>query len=304
MIASTAKRRRAGFTLIEMLVTISIIGLLVSLVLPAVQQAREAARSMQCKNNLKQLGLALQIYEGRVGSFPPALVVDYDRYPKDWPNPYGWWSWPTFILADLGNEPLYRQFSDQFDKDVVQNYTKFNYLTSSKVPTLHCPSDPQSDGLFDDDVTVYETGQVEHCKMAHSSYFVCRGSTRALPGNGVFPDTNRVTSFRDMADGTSNTFLMGERPIDKEQWTSWAMGGGAGSDYHGLADVTLDGSEGFYQGRTTACCDDMFHFWSLHRGGAHFLMGDGSVRFLRYGMDNSTFLSLCTRDGNDLVGEY
>jgi prepilin-type processing-associated H-X9-DG protein len=294
-----------------LLVSISIIGLLISLLLPAVQQAREAAHAVHCKNNLKQLGLAMHNYHERSSRFPPALIVNYDIYNAGiWPNPYGWWSWRSFILEDLGEVPLYAAISPKFINDVVQNETAFNDLTSGRISTYLCPSDPLSDRIFEADDIIRETGQMEHLKMAHSNYFVNRGSTRPDPwvpgsGNGVFPDSNVSTKIADISDGTSNTILIGERPVDTDGWAGWSLGGGAGIDYRGLGDVNLDGFEGFSRTRayTTDCCDFMFRYWSYHPGGAHFLMADGSVRLLSYSINNNVFLGLCTRNGGETVGE-
>src|SRR5262245_53908135 len=115
-VALTKRNHARGITLIELLVVISIIGLLASLLLPAIQQARESAQAAQCKNNLRQLSLAMHNYHDRHRAFPPSLVVDYKRFEdRLWPWPYGWWSWHAFLLPDLEQTALYSQIDFRDD---------------------------------------------------------------------------------------------------------------------------------------------------------------------------------------------
>lgn len=295
--------RRGGFTLIELLVSIGVITLLLVLLLPAIQQAREAARRMGCRNNLKQIGTALNSYHDRYGSFPPSLVVNYKIYEDGrWPWPYGSWSWHAFLLPELGMSSLYARIN--FNDDFCSLYTEYNQLTGRSIPVFQCPSDPNSGTIFDQHM-VWPDGNEDDVKMGNSSYFGSRGKKRiidqgsaTLPSDGVFPDANRVIRIDEITDGTSRTFLMGERPIDDAHWAGRAFAG-SGCDSHGLRDSVLDGEEPFQRGKTTECCDEMTHYWSHHGGGAHFLMCDGSVQFLSYSINWDVFRALCTRNGAD-----
>ena len=156
---------RRGFTLIELLVVIAVIGVLVALLLPAVQAAREAARNMQCKNNLKQVSLALHGYHERSGSFPPSTVVN--------DNGEGWWSWMARILPELEQQPLYEQLD--LRGDAWECCNKVKPYTSTRLDVFMCPSDPHSSGVYEseDDCPGGEA-------YALTSYFGCRGS-RSFP---------------------------------------------------------------------------------------------------------------------------
>lgn len=299
MLMRTHVRRRA-FTLIELLVVIAIIGVLIALLLPAVQAAREAARGMQCKNNLRQIGLALHQYHDSFGNFPPSHVVNYKMYDDGlWPWPPGWWSWHARVLPYLEQRPLFDQVP--FDEDTQVQHTELSTLTSIRVMTFLCPSDPNRDGIFDRHI-IWPDGNEDDMKFAHHNYFGNRGSDRSLPGDGVFPDINLVTALSEIVDGTANTLLAGERPVDTEFWSGWLLNG-TGIDGTGLGDSVLDGAEGFFRGTPTRSDPfrDAFHYWSNHPGGAHFLMGDGSVRFVKYTIHHRTFAALCSRNGGELI---
>jgi prepilin-type processing-associated H-X9-DG protein len=288
-------------TLIELLVVIAVVGMLAALLWPAVQKAREAARRTQCQNNLKQIALALHAYHDRSRSFPPSTVVNWNT-----PEPTGWWSWIVRILPDLEERALY----DQFDlrDDVWTNSTRYKPYTSRRLAVLLCPSDPNSQ-------LVYQSGAESSYDEAFAltNYLGCRGSTRQpadaegkypekMPGNGVFPDVNQIVRLSHVTDGTSRTILVGERPADPEAYWGW-WAAGRGVDDRGLGDYLLDASEGLREGDPAGDAD-LLHFWSAHPRGAHFAMCDGSVRFLTYAIDPSTFSSLGSRQGGEITGDF
>jgi prepilin-type processing-associated H-X9-DG protein len=123
-----------------------------------------------------------------------------------------------------------------------------------------------------------------------------------MPGNGVFPDVNHVVRLAQITDGTSRTILLGERPADHEAYWGW-WAAGRGFDDHGLADYVMDLSEGLHDGDSSGSAD-LLHYWSVHPGGAHFAMCDGSVRFLPYSIDPATFLALGSLNGNEIVSGF
>jgi len=287
-----SRPRRRGFTLIELLVVIAIIAILVALLLPAVQQAREAARRSQCKSQLKQVGIALHSYNETHSQFPPMMIY----------NPSGtgtrWFTWMVMILPNMDQTQLYQSFDLNVNAFSGNGPAVNRNYTSTKIPAYECPSDVHSNKVRQ----INFGGSTGTVGYAHTAYLGCRGSVRSLPGNGMFSDRNKTVTFRDATDGISNTIHVGERTIDAAgQYGWWAAG--SGSDAHGLGDSVLDSSEGFYAGNFAANAD-RFHWWSMHPGGAHFLMADGAVHFMNYTMDHQTLLNLSTRDGEEVINEF
>ncbi|MGD9857493.1 MAG: DUF1559 domain-containing protein [Planctomycetaceae bacterium] len=323
-------QRERGFTLIELLVAIAIIAVLIALLLPAVQQAREAARRTQCRNNLKQIGLALHNYHDQALAFPPITVTgpcEWSRSPFG-TDAVGWWPWRVRILPYIDQGNLYDEFD--LDEDAHYNLAKYEPQMSQNIPLFLCPSDLYAERVY------RPTGwwQGEPIGFASSNYFVCMGGNglhvrdwfypnwdnptlcarhRLVnpmrpnpPYNGIFWDVNQATPIGAITDGTAYTILLGERPGDSSEdgpqlgW--WAYG--AGFDTFGNGDHGLDCSEGLYKGDHSDPWAHMTHFWSLHPGGAHFTMGDGSVHFLSYSIDYNLFTALGSKHGGEVVLEF
>jgi prepilin-type N-terminal cleavage/methylation domain-containing protein/prepilin-type processing-associated H-X9-DG protein len=304
---------RRAFTLIELLVVIAVIGILISLLLPAVQKVREAAARLQCQNNLKQMGLALHNYHDGNQSFPPGYAARLSYVDGATDTTPGW-AWSAFLLPFLEQQPLYNSIRLDLPLEHAQNAV----AVQTVVRVYLCPSDQTPPAAF----TVPDAFGKPVALLAPSSYAACVGgdeSDAAGPsGLGVFYRNSR-TRLTDITDGTSNTLLVGER--------SWGNANGvwAGAVNHG---VLLRGKQNpnpgsgaaFYPASvlvqahshlnnaltdTDGGLDD---FSSRHANGSNFLYADGSVHFLRsipgdtatgYTPEGLVFQALGTRANND-----
>lgn len=259
--------RSRGFTLIELVVAIAIIAVLVALLLPAVLNAREAARRTQCRNNLHQIGLALHNYHDVHGAFPPGAR--------------GEWSWIAALLPMLEERSLYGLYDFSYEPFEPPNDDKTHY----RIPVINCPSDPDSDYIF----TSAASGNM---RFAHTNYLGSLDSGAA--SRGMF-GTNVSHQMRDVLDGTSQTLFVGERGvvIDSTQSYGWWVWGG-------WRDTMLSANPGIQQGEADQTASRDF-WWSHHPQGTHFLFVDGSVRMMSYAIDLETFRGLGTRDGGEVV---
>ena len=294
-------RMRRGFTLIELLVVIAIIGILVALLLPAVQQAREAARRTQCKNNLKQLGLALHNYHDTHSMLPPAWVGVDPQLSTAYVHGLNGWGWGAKVLPQLDQAPLYSRMN--FSQSVLASGNL--ELRGTPLAVFRCPSDSGAQRFtirsHEDDSPLAE--------LATGNYIGNFGTTEMhacedLPpgmscqGNGVLFH-NSSLRLGDVLDGLTQTFFVGERrTVENLGWFStWAgfipEGEEAAQRILGSADHTPNHPNNHF--------DD---FGSNHVGGAHFLLGDGSVRFISASINQQTYLSLATRHGRDVPGEF
>ncbi|UUO07063.1 DUF1559 domain-containing protein [Blastopirellula sp. J2-11] len=268
---------RSGFTLVELLVVIAIIGALIGLLLPAVQQAREAARRMQCSNNLKQIGLGLHTYLDSHQRFPPSRVrwgTSPDRITHGW----------CILLApflELGN------IQDQYDFDVSFFDTVNEPISQIEIEVFACPSDPSGSQLIENDQWSATT------KSMSGDYTVLAGywdNVQVTPetANGMLHDANGKP--RDVTDGLTNTICVSElggRPdfwaggkqqetFTKEYFKEWGVWAApqrifyTGYSYDGLMSP----------GPCPLNCANGEGIYSFHPGGAEVLMGDGSVQFL------------------------
>ncbi|MDB5341209.1 MAG: hypothetical protein JWN70_6828 [Planctomycetaceae bacterium] len=292
-----SKMRRRGFTLIELLVVIAIIAVLIALLLPAVQQAREAARRSQCKNNMKQLGLALHNYHDIVNTFPMGAQEGYTCTGIRMS-----WVPPLFPQMDQAN--LYALMQTYLAPGGVALYNWSN--NAIKIPVLMCPSDPNA-------------GTIGAGEGVRANYLSVTGGSdcNTIPTTGVFgPSTSPVRRMRDVTDGLSNTILVGEMIVPA--YASDKRGGIFNSCQANsfistfyppnspVADIV----------QSTLCSSDLFtpcvgagsgfnaSSRSMHVGGAHQLLGDGSIRFVSSNIDTTMFRALGTRSGGEVIGDF
>ena len=191
--------RRRGFTLIELLVVIAIIGVLIALLLPAVQAAREAARRIQCTNNLKQIGLALHNYESAHGALPIGVIVTRDAAG----NPiFGGWGPLARIQPYVEGQNQFNACNFSVGNETPANITAMGLVTA----TFLCPSDPNSNKIFvDDGVNRANTSY----GMNRGDWYVWGGLVSAAPPQSPFR-TNVSVRFSELADGLSATLLVAE----------------------------------------------------------------------------------------------
>ena len=277
--------RRVGYSLIEVIVACGILALLVGLTLPAVQRVRESAHRTACKNNLKQIGLALLAYESSRGHFPPGKAAGIVGNDPDLLV-----SWRGLILPELGQDPLW-SLARTACTTSRRPWLAAEHPAVTQCPTVFlCPSD----GGRISGVRVNPDGH----PISLASYVgvSCSGKTPAHRADGLF-GTREGEDGRKMAeisDGASNTLAVGERPPPQTfaagQWYAnvwYFVANDASCLDHSIGAVqypygTSQCGPGYFgPGKPEEECDQ-WHFWSRHTSGAHFSWIDGSVRFVPY----------------------
>jgi prepilin-type N-terminal cleavage/methylation domain-containing protein len=329
------RRIRSAFTLIELLVVIAIIAILIALLLPAVQQAREAARRSQCKNNLKQLGLALHNYHDVFNQFPRGDygVVADGKLNSGWGSEWEGFSAHTMLLPYLDQGPVYNQINFQDFWHRNNNVI----LSRTKIAVFRCPSTRDYPGT--------DPG---------SNYAVSTGPMlgwldSAADSIGMFSKRSHK-GFRDITDGSSNTIAAGEIITGDASDTTYTLG----DLVRGVARVmsVRNPTQAQVEQYATSCvaaranhtsrtgaswmspmmystmfntivppnskhdtchecagcgmgdANGLYPARSQHTGGAHHLMGDGAVRFISDNIDFATYQGLGSVGGNETIGEF
>lgn len=272
-----------GFTIIELLVVMAIIGVLVALILPAVQSAREAARRTECKSHLSQLGIALHNYHDAHRVFPPGWIgMRAGRPATDGGNGAGW---GTMILPHLEQTALFGRFDARLDIHGPVNAA----FREVFLPVFVCPTDPAPQSWISDS----PLGQI---RLATASYVGVSGT--GSTNSGVFFLNSRV-SLERIKDGASNTLLVGERGTVADSgvfstWVGAVPGIGSGSDriVGGISGPPVSPPSG------------QNGFSSHHSAGAHFLFCDNHVILVSTSVNPSTIQAAATISARDTVGEF
>lgn len=296
-----------GFTLIELLVVIAIIAVLIALLLPAVQQAREAARRTQCKNNLKQLGLALHNYHD-IHRVLPSGWISVDNGVQSAHDGLNGAGWGTMILPLIDQSPLYNQFNADL---AIHDPVNLPFL-SQTLKAWQCPSDPKplrwqieeegnpgnvlAELPTANYIGLFGTIELDGCENSPGTAPVSPNGQ--CVGDGVFYHNSR-TRLRDITDGTTNTIMLGERRTDTDLgwYSTWPGMIAEGEE----AFQRILGSADHVPNDPAAHLDD---FSSHHEGGAQFCLADGSVRFVTENIDHGVYQSLATIGGGEVVGEF
>lgn len=288
---------RIAYTLIEFLVVIAITGILIALILSAVQKVRESANRTICLNQLRQLALALQQHHDAAGQLP----VGY--FPVSGTSAMPATGWPLAI-APLLEQPTLLGIADS-DFKRTRNFLEPgapHRNLSFAWRAFTCPSDGRIGSA------VYLS--TFSANVAFTSYVGNCGRTCSRENGVLFPDSK--IHFREITDGLSHTLLLSERPPSHDLRYGWWYAG-LGTDNFGTAEMILgvrepnslgdmmcpSGPFGFQASRFSDSCG-MFHPWSPHPGGAHFAFADGSARFVSYSAD-SILPALATRAGGETV---
>jgi prepilin-type N-terminal cleavage/methylation domain-containing protein/prepilin-type processing-associated H-X9-DG protein len=313
---------RRGFTLIELLVVIAIIGVLVALLLPAVQKVREAANRLSCRNNLKQLALGFQNYHDSFNKFPP------DRVGRD-----AYLTWAALILPYIEQDNIYKMWNTGPERVTWKYADQPAAALESQIKIFFCParrSPPQiSDGS-------HNSGNAGNLPGACGDYATCAGDGKRLQNGDWVPDDmntdtangaiivsnpplgnpwpdpivtfNSQTSLTNITDGTSNTFVIGEKQVRPGQFGQG--GDGDNSIYSGSAYKSAQRCAGRFHPLarslddpipTTPDANKRYNFGSFHPGVCQFAFADGSVHAIPVTIDVNNLERLANRHDGEVI---
>ncbi|MEM9369117.1 MAG: DUF1559 domain-containing protein [Planctomycetota bacterium] len=326
---------RPAFTLIELLVVIGIIGVLVGLLLPAVQAAREAARRMSCTNNLRQVGLSVHNYESAFKILPRQSTS---------PGPGAAWttrrgSWFTAVLPFVEQDGLFKEFDQDFHWHDPEN----EEAVATNVPLLSCPSVPDRPGFEWTALVDYPGGSSSFSLTPRDFYNGATTDYANVGGigtqlNASLPPRSRLgdprncgvltlkgTKFADIFDGLSNTILLVECAARPELYQNGRLvpDGSSPKTWSGFSSVTspfptggvwashnkgflidgaqTDGNTAIRPGPCGVNCSNDNEVYSYHTGGANVLMTDGSVRFITESIPIEELVALASRNGREVI---
>jgi len=318
---------RRGFTLIELLVVIAIIAVLVALLLPAVQQAREAARRTACKANMKQIGLALHNFHDTGKAFPPA------GGSANYPETGGGWglSWIHYILPYVDQAPLYKKTQKKYNNN---GYTGANMTTikAVRLNAFQCPSSPlDANNRSGFGLRVHYTAIAGASKDLLRTIPTYQGSYGHESHSGVMHAGSK-NGFRDITDGSSNTLLVGEvstfytqsngtrrNNVHPGYQYGWLMGTSKNKDHaynknsdnRGMNWTTLRYIPNYHGPNPNSRSNGIgtnpaanTPLLSEHTGGVHVLLGDGAVRFISENINKATLGRLASKADGDVIGEF
>jgi len=300
-------RQRFGFTLVELLVVITIIGVLMALLLPAVQNVREAGRRVTCKNNLKQISLGLSNYQTKLERFPPSKVTN----PKNH-------SWVPFLLPYIEQQGM----ADHYRWDVNWSNVANQEIVNTQLAVLCCPSAP-SPGRRIDEIGNGKTAAAGDFSMPtqYSGNLVSVGLVPSVPKRLAVMSADRSVPMALVRDGASNTLIVTEDGGRPEHWTRLGMGpanlnlscgnldvsngrvlGAGWADHHNgipLHGFTADGLS--CPGPCAVNCTNNNETFSFHSSGVNASFADGSVHFLDADIDIKVYAALITRAGDEKI---